>query len=281
MVSKRDDGGSREAGVVRTSQMARLRSKRVLVAILACAAVVTIACSYVSGVGNAVAIGRLAAMGSSEIRQMDKTTSPRVLYYNRHGACTNNMNYVTRRLGLNYTLIRPGFLGDLGMREGRANDIIGDGFVKVVCAAADVIIISDTLPDARPLLQSLLRKNPSDRCQSHIVIELTNRFDWGIFDFDEYHQLIWELSRANLTNLHWVANNAFEAKVMADDCMANPSFRLLRPSGFSDVPKKVKFRLRLPLLLANHLQCQYRTSQPKINLWHSFVNLTAPKCWLQ
>ncbi|KAJ3242325.1 hypothetical protein HDU81_005078 [Chytriomyces hyalinus] len=149
------------------------------------------------------------------------------------------MAYITSRLGLNFTRLKPGFLGDLGMREHRANDLINDGFVQVVCASADVIIISDTLPDARPLLQSLLRPNPAERCSSQIVVELTNRFDWGIADFDEYHQLIWQLHHAKPANLHWVANNAFEAKVMADDTLANPEFRIFRPSGFSDVPPNV------------------------------------------
>ncbi|KAJ3385929.1 hypothetical protein HDU80_000530, partial [Chytriomyces hyalinus] len=162
--------------------------------------------------------------------------APRILYYNRHSACHNNMAHITSRLGLNFTRLKPGFLGDLGMREHRANDIINDGFVQIVCASADVIIISDTLPDARPLLQSLLRQNPADRCSSHIIVELTNRFDWGIADFDEYHQLIWQLHHAKPPNLHWVANNAFEAKVMADDTLANPEFRIFRPSGFSNVP---------------------------------------------
>ncbi|KAJ3076734.1 hypothetical protein HDU98_000614 [Podochytrium sp. JEL0797] len=167
-----------------------------------------------------------------------RSEKPRILYYNRHSACTNNMAYVTSRLGLNFTQMRPGFLGDLGMREHRANDLINDGFVKAICQGADIIIVSDTLPDARPLLQSLLRKNPSERCEANIVVELTNRFDWGVADFDEYHRLIWELTQAKPKNLYWVANNAFEAKVMADDCNANPEFRILRPSGYSDVEAK-------------------------------------------
>ncbi|KAJ3394550.1 hypothetical protein HDU84_007724 [Entophlyctis sp. JEL0112] len=148
------------------------------------------------------------------------------------------MVYITSRLGLNFTLLRPGFIGELGMREGRANDIINDGFVAAICAAADVIIIADTLPDARPILQSLLKSNPAERCRSKIVVELTNRFDWGVYDFDQYHQLIWEVTQAKPENLFWVANNAFEAKVMADDCNATPEFRILRPSGHSDVPEQ-------------------------------------------
>ncbi|KAJ3232407.1 hypothetical protein HDU81_002998 [Chytriomyces hyalinus] len=163
---------------------------------------------------------------------------PRILHYNRHSACHNNLEYVTSRLGLNFTYLRPGFLGGLGMHRDRANDIINDGLVSALCKGADVIIISDTLPDARPILQSLLRQKPSERCSSQVVVELTTRFDWGVGDFDEYHQLMWELSKVKPKNLHWVANNAFEAKVMADDALANPEFRILRPSGFSDVPKK-------------------------------------------
>ncbi|KAJ3247648.1 hypothetical protein HDU77_008521 [Chytriomyces hyalinus] len=119
---------------------------------------------------------------------LSEKDAPRILYYNRHSACHNNMAYITSRLGLNLTRLKAGFLGDLGMREHR--------------------------------------QNPADRCSSHIIVEVTNRFDWGIADFDEYHQLIWQLHHASPPT----------CTGDADDTLANPEFRIFRPSGFTNVP---------------------------------------------
>ncbi|KAJ3083218.1 hypothetical protein HDU99_000299 [Rhizoclosmatium hyalinum] len=166
------------------------------------------------------------------------TTPPRVLYYNRHSACHANMVQVTSKLGLTFKTLNPGFLGGLGMKGDRADSIINDGFVRTVCETADVIIVADTMPDARPLFQSLARESLNERCKTNIVLELTTRFDWGVPDQEEYYKLIWKLSHMKPKNLYWVTNNAFEPLDIMYETLGAPLFRMLRPTGHTQLDAK-------------------------------------------
>ncbi|KAJ3283023.1 hypothetical protein HDU79_009460 [Rhizoclosmatium sp. JEL0117] len=148
------------------------------------------------------------------------------------------MVQITQRLNVSFTTFNPGFLGGLGMKGDRANDIINDGLVRLMCNAVDVIIVADTMPDARPLFQSLVRDNPEDRCKANIILELTTRFDWGIPDGQEYYKLNWKLAHQKPKNLFWVTNNAFEPLDLSYEALATPYFRLLRPTGYSTLEAK-------------------------------------------
>ncbi|KAJ3027071.1 UNVERIFIED_CONTAM: hypothetical protein HDU68_004554 [Siphonaria sp. JEL0065] len=148
------------------------------------------------------------------------------------------MVQVTTRLNVTFTTFNPGFLGGLGMKGDRANDIINDGLVRILCSAADVIIVADTMPDARPLFQSLVRESETERCRANIVLELTTRFDWGVPDQEEYYKLNWKLSHIRPKNLFWVTNNAFEPLDLSFEALATPKFRLLRPTGYSTLEAK-------------------------------------------
>ncbi|KAJ3377501.1 hypothetical protein HDU84_008577 [Entophlyctis sp. JEL0112] len=160
---------------------------------------------------------------------------PRILYYNRHSACHANMVQVTTRLNLTFQTFNPGFLGGLGMKGDRADSIINDGLVRLMCESTDVIIVADTMPDARPLFQSLVRENQLERCKANIVIELTTRFDWGVPDQEEYYKLNWKLAANPPPNLFWVTNNAFEPLDLSYEALATPQFRMLRPTGHSEL----------------------------------------------
>ncbi|KAJ3108033.1 hypothetical protein HK100_003489 [Physocladia obscura] len=148
------------------------------------------------------------------------------------------MVQVTSRLNLTFQTFNPGFLGGLGMNGDRANDIINDGLVRLICQTADIIIVADTMPDARPLFQSLVRNSAAERCKTNIVIELTTRFDWGVPDLEEYYKLIWKLSTQEPKNLFWVTNNAFEPLDLSYEAIAMPNFRMLRPTGHSELDAK-------------------------------------------
>ncbi|KAJ3071356.1 hypothetical protein HDU98_005452 [Podochytrium sp. JEL0797] len=183
-------------------------------------------------------VAEISAARAAKLLQTNSATpssTPRILYYNRHSACHANMVQVTSRLNLTFETFNPGFLGGLGMKGERANDIINDGLVKVLCAVADVIIVADTMPDARPLFQSLARENKAERCKANIVLELTTRFDWGIPDGQEYYKLNWKLAHMNPKNLFWVTNNAFEPLDLSYEALATPKFRMLRPTGHSQL----------------------------------------------
>ncbi|KAJ3128742.1 hypothetical protein HK100_009013 [Physocladia obscura] len=123
------------------------------------------------------------------------------------------MVHVTSRLNLTFQTFNPGFLGDFGMDGGRANQIIDDGLVRLICQTADVIIVADTIP----------------------VLEMTTRFDWYIGDQKEYFKLLWKLSLPEVKNMFWVANNPLEPLDLSFEALATPKFRILRPTGFSEL----------------------------------------------
>ncbi|KAI8618499.1 hypothetical protein BC830DRAFT_1108573 [Chytriomyces sp. MP71] len=94
--------------------------------------------------------------------------------------------------------------------------------------------------DARFILESFLDPEPANHCTSHIVIELSSRFDWLIHpkELEEYHHLIWHVA-TYFPLVHWVASNPLESRVMADKALATPPFRLLRPLGLNRAPAAV------------------------------------------
>ncbi|KAI8614041.1 hypothetical protein BC830DRAFT_416550 [Chytriomyces sp. MP71] len=116
-----------------------------------------------------------------------------------------------------------------------AQTLIDSGWVRSLCDVSDVIIVADTLPDARPLLLSLLEKDEMRRCQSNIVIELTNRFDWMVSDNEAYYRMIRNLTLNPPRNLWWTANNPFEEAFMRTRVGVVPNVTLLRSMGAWDV----------------------------------------------
>ncbi|KAI9333846.1 hypothetical protein BDR26DRAFT_595539 [Obelidium mucronatum] len=165
-------------------------------------------------------------------------TSPRILYYNRHSGCHNNMIQITSRLGLNFSRFDPSVFGDLGMDGGRSDEIISSGLVKILCDSFDIIIVADTMPDARPLLDSLIQLNEADRCKANLVMELTTRFDWEVADTYEYAQLLWKITQSSLyksRKLYWVSNNPLEPLDLSYETLATPVFRILRSTGHSNL----------------------------------------------
>ncbi|KAI8832417.1 mannosyltransferase putative-domain-containing protein [Chytriomyces cf. hyalinus JEL632] len=167
---------------------------------------------------------------------------PRVLYYNTHSGTQTNMQHVMKRLGIPLVRFNPSAIKDANaMQDPRATELVNAGFARAVCEGFDFVIVADTLPHARPLIQSLIAEQEENRCQGTIIVaELTNRFDWGVADSDLYFKLIWQVSNPGnkIINLVWVENNPFESRNMADQTMATPDFRLLRPMGYTSVPAR-------------------------------------------
>ncbi|KAJ3235294.1 hypothetical protein HDU81_000645 [Chytriomyces hyalinus] len=189
---------------------------------------------------------------------------PRITYYNRHPGTRANMKLILERLGLTLTPLDPSVLSGYGMEESAAEAIIDSGFVKLICDSSDVIIVSDTIPDGRPLFQSLLRKNPQEHCSSYIILEATNRIDYDIKkDIGTYHGMLWKL--ANQTpkgKVIFTANNPLEPMDLAREALAAPKWTILRSTGASNVPaqsvsilekNKVLFKPHITARIANEL----------------------------
>ncbi|KAJ3025625.1 UNVERIFIED_CONTAM: hypothetical protein HDU68_006935 [Siphonaria sp. JEL0065] len=183
--------------------------------------------------------------------------TPRILYYNRHSGCHNNMVQVTSRLGLNFSQFDPILFGGLGMEDGKSKEVLESGIVKIICDSYDVIIVADTMPDARPLLESLIQDKVEDRCQSNLVMELTTRFDWGVPDNARFAELIWKVTHSptfKSNKLFWVSNNPLEPLDLAYETLATPEFRILRSTGNSDLPANNITALEAQMVVTRELE---------------------------
>ncbi|KAJ3105481.1 hypothetical protein HK100_003893 [Physocladia obscura] len=161
---------------------------------------------------------------------------PRILYYNTHGGTTQNMRGITHALGLALDLFNPSQVSPYGMSAARATLLIESSHVSFICNQYDIVIISDTVPHGRALLQSLVHPNKNLRCSAKLVVEMTNRFDWDVKDRIAYYSLIRTLILdPNYWNrVYWVVNNNVEqAYVELYTGAKMRDVRLLRPVGMS------------------------------------------------
>ncbi|KAJ3241856.1 hypothetical protein HDU81_009718 [Chytriomyces hyalinus] len=178
---------------------------------------------------------------------------PTVLYYNTHGGCNQNMRGVMRSLGVKVDLFNPKQVAGYGMSASRARYLIESGHVDFVCSRYDIIVIGDTIPHGRALLESLLEKDPMKQCRSKIVVEMTNRFDWDVSDKAAYYNTISALVQLSKTTLKdklfWVANNNVEKAFLEHKVgVSMPAVRVLRPLG---VAPEYPYPLDLPEPNAN------------------------------
>ncbi|KAJ3025194.1 UNVERIFIED_CONTAM: hypothetical protein HDU68_007375 [Siphonaria sp. JEL0065] len=156
---------------------------------------------------------------------------PQVTYLNGHRGCNENMHGIMMHLKLNFKVLNPRKVARYGMTEAEAKELINSGFISSLCNQSDVIIVADTLPDARGLLLSLLDPDESKRCKSNIIVESTNRFNWMVDDHREYNQMLLNLTENPPRNLFWTANNPFEEVYFRMRVGKSPKFTLLRSLG--------------------------------------------------
>ncbi|KAJ3031591.1 UNVERIFIED_CONTAM: hypothetical protein HDU68_002194, partial [Siphonaria sp. JEL0065] len=104
---------------------------------------------------------------------------------------------------------------------------------------ASIVVIGDSLPKGRHILQSLLLDDKQKQrlgCKSRVIIELTNRFDYGIVEAElkDYYDLIRSLVENQPQNLGFVASNPFEIEFMRLRLNIAPEkYVLLKPLGVS------------------------------------------------
>ncbi|KAJ3404308.1 hypothetical protein CcCBS67573_g07141 [Chytriomyces confervae] len=188
------------------------------------------------------------------------TNHTSVLYYNTHGGALDNLRAVMSRLSLRIDNFNPNQIAGYGMSRARAQRLVNSGHAWAICSQYDVVVIGDTIPHARAILLSLLDPRPSVRCQSRVVVEMTNRFNWDVKDKKSYYAMFRSLAKeaspgGTLHNrLFWVANNNVEQAFVEHHIQAKlHQVRLLRPVGASrqhaypsdlDVPTKRNFAAR-------------------------------------
>ncbi|KAI9359192.1 hypothetical protein DFJ73DRAFT_757661 [Zopfochytrium polystomum] len=175
----------------------------------------------------------LTALQRSQLRP--KPGAARIAYLNRHGGTQNNMNWIMTQFGLSVTQVNPFDLEiEYGMSKADADALRESGSL---CAQYDIIIVGDTIPDARPLLQDLHQQTPA--CTStHIILEITVRFDALVEDGDDYEEylsMFRDLYERDERRLHVVANNPFEVYYAFRSGVRFRRWRVLRPGGVSDV----------------------------------------------
>ncbi|KAJ3064658.1 hypothetical protein HDU98_011952 [Podochytrium sp. JEL0797] len=111
--------------------------------------------------------------------------------------------------------------------------LIQAGHVSWICDQYDIIIIGDTSPHGRALLESYLLP-PAQQCSAKVIVEMTNRFDWDVKDRNAYFAMVRRLVLERREQVWWVANNNVEqAYVEFLVGVKMPDVRLLRPLGVS------------------------------------------------
>ncbi|KXZ47806.1 hypothetical protein GPECTOR_32g418 [Gonium pectorale] len=96
---------------------------------------------------------------------------------------------------------------------------------QLMCRAGDVLVFSDTIPDARPLLEG--------GCTTPMLLQVTNRFDYGVSREEMPAFLGLMAGATRRPRVWWAPNNPYEQLYMAKRGVLLPSdrTRMLRPVG--------------------------------------------------
>ena len=142
----------------------------------------------------------------------------KILYVSRHDGTIANFDYIAKHLGFNITLLRPDYEYG-GYPKCYYNDKCSS-FVKEKCSEFDYIIICDTIPDSIVFL--------INKCNKKIILEITNRFDFGIKDKIFYKIIAQAIKRENIIV---VENNPFEVYYACEKNVFIKNYYLIRPIG--------------------------------------------------
>ena len=142
----------------------------------------------------------------------------KILYISRHDGTIANFDYIAKHLGFNITLLRPDYKYG-GYPECYCKDKCSS-FVKEKCYEFDYIIICDTIPDSFVFL--------INKCNKKIILEITNRFDFGIKDKNYYKIFAKALRNKNIIV---VENNPFEVYNACEKNVFIKNYYLIRPIG--------------------------------------------------
>ncbi|KAJ3131046.1 hypothetical protein HK100_006920 [Physocladia obscura] len=178
-------------------------------------------------------------------------TGIRIAFINGHHATQNDFMYVAHQLGFRYAEFNPRAFWDYGLSGHKSDSVNQNGMLAdFFCRAFDIIVIGDTIPDSRFLLQFIDKTSPSETCGiSKIVMMTTNRFDYGIqqSDLSTYYDLLRRVSsRSEKPQIVWTANNPFDIKYTLQLLGKNSTnFSLIRSIGYSALPVIQQFPVEL------------------------------------
>ncbi len=152
----------------------------------------------------------------------------RVLYFSVHGGTIDEMSYVLTSRNINFTVSSYDMLKKHGyaISEKLADQIIKSGQIKKICDEFDLIIIGDTIPLGRAFIQA----GPSI-CRSKLALQITNRYDFAIYDRKSYNNLI--TNQIKNPNVYWLPNNDYELYYLNMNGIEPPEQRtmMIRPFG--------------------------------------------------
>ena len=118
----------------------------------------------------------------------------KILYISRHGGTISNFCYIATNLWFNITVLKP-----IYFYKRKPNCYYTRNkckyFVKSKCSEFDYIIISDIIPDSYIFL--------INKCDTKIILEITNRFDYGVPKFEKnlYYKTISKAKKRKNINL--------------------------------------------------------------------------------
>jgi hypothetical protein len=142
----------------------------------------------------------------------------KILYVSRHDGTIANFDFIAKHLGFNTTILRPDFKYG-GYPECYYNDKC-ISFVKEKCSEFDYIVICDTIPDGFVFL--------INECNKKIILEITNRFDYGI-KYKNYYKIFAQAIKNK--NIIIVENNPFEVYHACEKNVFIKNYYLIRPIG--------------------------------------------------
>ncbi|KAJ3059652.1 hypothetical protein HDU98_004388, partial [Podochytrium sp. JEL0797] len=122
-----------------------------------------------------------------------------------------------------------------GTTRASALHAVKSGSIAHLCSRANTLILGDSLPKSRAVLESLLPSTPAHlQCQSRVIIELTNRFDFAVgpAHLEEYYALMRDLVQVRPRNLGWVVSSEFEVEYLREKVGVKPEkYVVLKPMG--------------------------------------------------
>ena len=161
-------------------------------------------------------------------RKNSYSNGKNILYISRHGGTISNFFYIATNLGFNITVLEPiyNFKRKPNCYYTRNKC---KSFVKSKCFEFDYIIISDIIPDSYIFL--------INKCDKKIILEITNRFDFGVPKFEKniYYKTISKAKKRK--NIIFIENNPFEIYYLCEKNIFIQNYYLIRPIGVSPISK--------------------------------------------
>lgn len=157
-----------------------------------------------------------------------------VLYYTRHEGTLHDFLYFYNRHvpaeARNITRIDPNAFSGFGLNVHRGWEIIKKfPFLKELFFSYEIIIVSDTIPDAIPFLL-LKQLYPDSKC--NIILQVTNRFDFHVRALNPYYELIRSITI--IPRIFWIINNPYELEYMKER-RVYINATIVRPFGESQI----------------------------------------------